>query len=54
MRRVLAFYEWLGEFERKRPERVFVRVTRDLRYNGRVKTMNKLPKCWRLDDEGTM
>jgi len=26
MRRVLAFYEWLGEFERKKPERVFVRV----------------------------
>jgi len=26
MRRVLAFYEWLGEIECKRPERVFVRI----------------------------
>ena len=26
MRRVLAFYERLGEIERKRPERVFVRI----------------------------
>jgi hypothetical protein len=26
LRRVLAFYEWLGEIERKRPERVFVRI----------------------------
>jgi len=26
MRRVLALYEWLGEVERKRPERVFARI----------------------------
>jgi len=26
MRRVLVFYEWLGEVERRRPERVFVRI----------------------------
>jgi len=26
LRRILAFYEWLGEIERKRPERVFVRI----------------------------
>ena len=26
MRKVLAFYERLGEIERKRPERVFVRI----------------------------
>ena len=26
MRRVLAFSEWLGEVERRRPERVFVGI----------------------------